>query len=206
MEWFYSEPFSLRPLRAATYAASIIDNYSEAEKFARLGLNIDRSDVELGNNLVYALACQDKFEEAQQRLHEILSHEKNSTGKASYHTVANFALLHYRAGLTKEGENLYRLCLSMLEDSNHSESRALATVTMAKEALLANAPNASELLEEAKKITSSSRSNGAIKMLERITNIVIVQPKKLEIQMPTWMHDNVSNTLIVSKAQPFKVR
>lgn len=206
LEWFYSEPFSLRPLRAATFAAAIIGNYEDSEKFARLGLNIDRSDIELGNNLVYALACQGKLEDAQSQLQDILSHEKSSTGKVGYHTIANFALLHYRYGFIEEAENLYRTCLSMLDDPAHSESKALATVTMAKEALLANAPNALKLIEEAKKITLIAKSNGAIKMLESITDVVIDNPKNIKHQIPTWLHDNASNTLIISKVDPFKVR
>lgn len=206
LEWFYSEPFSLRPIRAATYAAAIIGNYIDSESYSRLGLKIDKMDVELRNNLVYALACQGKLDEAQSQLLDVINNEKNLTGKNSYHTIANLALLQYRYGNIKEGEGLYRRALSMIDDGSNAESKALATVTMAKEALLANAPNSLELLEEAKKITLSSKASGAIKMIESLTTIDVDRPKRIELQVPTWLHDKSTNTLLISEAQPFKVR
>lgn len=206
LEWFYSEPFSLRPLRAATYAACIIENFEDAEKFAKLGLNIDKNDIELGNNLVYALVGQGKIDEAVILLQEIYIYEKNETGSSSYHTIANFALIHYRFGFTDEAEKLYRASLSLMQEGSHSESRAVATATMAKEAKLANAPNSAQLLAEAKALALSTKASGALKIIEILTNTTLLESKYLDSQIPRWIHDKSTNTLLITPDTPFKVR
>lgn len=206
IDWFYSEPFSLRPLRAATYAACIIEKFEDAEKYAKLGLNIDKSDIELANNLVYAFVGQGKMNEAIALLQEVYVREKNETGTSSGHTIANFALISNRFGNTQEGEKLYRLAISLLQDNNLSESKAVATATMAKEAKLANAPNSTQLLAEAKEVALATNASGAIKILEILTNTNLVEAKKLDVQIPKWLHDKSSNILRVSSDKPFKVR
>ena len=103
-DWFHSEPFSLRPIRAATYASAIMDKYGDSESFAKLGLKIDNTDTELRNNLVYALACQEKLEEAYKELQRVLVDERNIIGKIGYHSFANLALLNYRYGHFEEAE------------------------------------------------------------------------------------------------------
>ena len=206
IDWFYSEPFSLRPLRAATYAAAIIEKFEDAEKYAKLGLNIDKTDIELTNNLVYALVGQGKMNEALALLQEVYIREKNDTGTSSGHTIANFALVAYRLGNLEEGEKLYRLAISSLQDSNLSESKAVAIATLAKEAKLANAPNSSQLLAEAKEVALNSNASGAIKILEILTNTTLSETKKLDIQTPKWLYDKSTNILRITNDKPFKVR
>ena len=130
--------------------------------------------------------------------------ERNIIGKIGYHSFANLALLNYRYGHFEEAERLYRECISMTENS---ESKALATTTMAKEALLANAPNSSQLIEEARKIVLNTKSAGAIKMLERLGQTDVQKTKKkTENQDIKWLHDKATNTLLITKNQPFKVK
>lgn len=168
--WFHDEPFSSRPLRVITFVSIILGEAELAEKYALQGLSFSSDNVELRNNLVCALASQNKIDEALNHLQQIIQLERSQSKEISGHTIANFGMILYRAKRFIEAEDYYRKAMTIFnKDSN--ETKGLAIAFMAREALLAGAPNAQTLIAEAIDIVEKYKAKAGVKILNSINKL-----------------------------------
>lgn len=199
--WFDDEPFTKRPLQAATFAASIIGDYELAEEQTRALLKIDPSDIDAKNNLVFALATQNQYPEAFSIMQDIVSTQQQKDAELSGHTLANLGMLYYRSSDIEQGNHFYRRAEKLFENKKDSLSKALAMAYFAQEAKLANDPHLDKILLEAKQYITSVKSLAAQEVLSRVTgSVVIAEPQRSAV---LWEHDPLRNILVISKKKPF---
>jgi len=165
-DWYMDEPYTVRPLRAATYIACVIGDYEAAVKFSNQALKIDSTDIEVLNNLVYALASQNLGSEAVQRLKQVAKIEKSKIGHNGAQTLANWGMLQFIAGNFDEGEKYYKIAIKQFSEEKNYFSMAQAAAFMATESFKTDNPNAKRLFNEAKTIISKYPSKISTKILE----------------------------------------
>ncbi|MCR4303067.1 MAG: tetratricopeptide repeat protein [Gallionella sp.] len=206
ISWFVDEPFSPRPLRAATFALAILGEAKLSEQYALYGLLLDRDDTELRNNLVCALALQDKIDEAVEQLQRVIHIERSQSNELSGHTMANIGMILYREGNFQEAEECYRKALDSFSNKSSDEAKSIAISFMAREAAFMNAPNALKLITEAidmVKKTKSKAGEQILKLIDKVSSIdkIIISDKS--IKNPKWAFDKNRNIIIVKKLLPF---
>jgi uncharacterized protein HemY len=133
--WLKDEPYSTRPIRQASYVASIFLNKNkESINILRDGLKINPNDLELNNNLIYFLVKDDKIIEAEKIFNQSLKNKLNSSSENSNLIfTATAGLLSYRTGDQEKGEMLYQKSIQSARNAKNEYLTALATVNYVKE-------------------------------------------------------------------------
>lgn len=204
--WFEDEPFSIRPLQAGAFAASILGEFVVAEQLARQALLLDPTCLEVKNNLVFALTAQNRIEEAIALLNDVCAAELKGAEELSGHALANRGMLYYRIGDVERGNKSYLYAVAVLERSKQLSSRDVAFAYWAQEAARASDPQAEEILSRATKLIGPD-SMAAKLVLGNAKGAVAQAPEVTQVQFPsikTWEHDKDKNILIMSKRDPFK--
>ena len=198
-DWFIDEPFAARPLRAATYICCVLGHYEMAEKYALQALEIDKFNIELNNNLVFALAAQNRISEAIQKLTEIVKLEKSTVGTNGGHVLANWGMIQFRLGNFEEGEKYYRLAMEDFENKKNYSSRTQAAAYMARESMLSQNPRSPILFTEVLDILKKYPSKTALKILE-ISKIIEANPiQPVQKKAVNWAYDAEKGLLILNK-------
>ena len=152
-EWLDDEPFSSRPATMGSYVAAVATaEFERSAWFARRGLVANPGDMRLLNNLVVALASAGNIEEARSRFAKIP--RESSQGELTSTLKATEGLLRFREGDVDGGRRSY---LEAMEELPHgSIRRALAALHLAREMLVAGAPEEGEALEMAERESGQS--------------------------------------------------
>lgn len=204
-EWFEDEPFASRPLRAATYICCVLGHYEEAERYARQGLCIDSGDLELKSNLIYALAAQNKLDDALSMLAEVVKSYRQVGYNDQGHCLANYGMINFRKGDYQTGEKFYKLAIEQFEKDKNYIVQANAAAYMARESLHSNNPNTSRLVKEAADIIKKYPSRVALKIMQMSNLIENPQPSQIQNRSAKWTHDSEKNILLIEKSMPFSV-
>ena len=141
--WAGDEPYSIRPYEFGASTASITDEFEKALSFARRGLRIRPGAPRLVNSAAFALASLNYVNEAKEIL-RTLSRERDD--KEAFIAEANWGLVAFRKGDVEQGRQHYLAAILGFEGLNLPGLVASARVYLAREALLAKTPDASELL------------------------------------------------------------
>ena len=112
-------------------------------------------------------------------------------------------MLMYRDGNFDEAETFYRRAIDDFGKSGNTFSRALASAFMAREALLANAPNVTRLIEEARKVNKDAACAAGEKVLNCLGSDGPVTEKGQKKSERRVTYDSSRNILFVSKRNPF---
>lgn len=175
--WFLDEPFSSRPAVLATYvAAEALEDYALCEKLSRRGLLANPSEEGLRNNLIYALANQDKLEEARTELTQIAGNA--GSRETTCVLLATEGLLNFREGHYEAGRQLYLDAMELARRSNLPTVRASAAIHLAREEIRAstsNEKNALKMAEDECKRTTDvevKRLLGVVKELYKKTSTI----------------------------------
>lgn len=203
IHWFSDEPFSTRPMKAACFISGLLGKNEESEKFALEGLRLNKDDMELRNNLIFSLGSQNKIEEAAIQLQNVIQDERRKDGRVSSHSMANIGMLLYRTGNLEDAEIAYRKAIDGFEKSGNMFSRSLASAFMAREALIANAPNAMVLISEAKEINKGGAAAAGNKVLSFLQSDRASGTDKQKQNEQTVTYDRLRNILLVKKHDPF---
>jgi Tfp pilus assembly protein PilF len=147
MDWVAEERFSSRAYMVAAAFASILEDFTQADKLARDGLRYNPKSVPLNNSLVFSLARQGKLDAAEAELQK-MSDVDDPQGKLV--AEANRGLIAMRRGNLDLGETLYRRVISRFRQEKMFEAVATAHAYFAYEAIIAKHPLTFEILKEAK--------------------------------------------------------
>ncbi|WP_290589027.1 hypothetical protein [Arenimonas sp. SCN 70-307] len=144
--WLIDEPFSTRPATQGSFLAStFLRDHVLAERFAVFGLRMNPGDWVLRNNLVVALAEQDRIVEAGREFLQLAEPSPESENYAVY--CATGGLLSYRRGFVGDGRDLYaRAMSSLVRSRNRSSQMILALYQSAEEMKAGNFVMAKEIL------------------------------------------------------------
>jgi tetratricopeptide (TPR) repeat protein len=205
LKWFSDEPFSSRPLKAASFVSGLLEEFELTETYSHHGLLLDKYDVGLKNNLIYALVGQDKMDEGVKHFQQVIQWEKNNSDSFGGHTLANCGMILYRVGYFKDAEESYRKAIDIFSKNGSSESKGIAVASMAREAILMNTPNAHSLLMEAKEMVIKLKSKAGYQVLKsleknKLENIAIFSEKFIRL----GSDNKENNTQIANKLLTFK--
>lgn len=207
ISWFLDEPITPRPLKAVTFALLVLGDSKSSEKYALDGLLLDKDDILLRNNLVCALAGQNKIDDALDHLNQVVNLEMALVGKLGAHTYANCGMILYRQGDLERGEQFYRDAIAIYSKEDTKENVALAYAFLAREATIAKAPNAKQLEAEAISTLKDNNSKAAQIILDSINkNFSESKPglfgrSRLNAD---WLYDIGKNIITIKKSSPFK--
>lgn len=204
VHWFGDEPFSTRPMKAACFISALLGKNEESEKFALKGLRLNKDDVELRNNLIFAMGSQNKIEEASIQLQNVLQDERRKDGRVSPHSMANIGMLLYRTGNLEDAEGAYRKAIEGFEKSGNIFSSSLASAFMAREALIADAPNATVLMSEAKEINKDGACAAGNKVLDLLHSGGASRTSEQKKNGQSVTYDRSRNVLLLKKQDPFR--
>jgi tetratricopeptide (TPR) repeat protein len=156
VKWAQDEPFSTRPfLHGSFLASSALENPSEGERIARLGLRVNPHDPGLLNNLAFSLVGQGKPTEAKEAIREVPF--EHAPEHAKICLLATRGLIEYRLGRPAEGKQLYQEAISKAAKLNLVPLKARAMLYLAREEALSTQANFEAVLKDA--IREISRIN-----------------------------------------------
>lgn len=147
--WAAEEPYSIRPYEFGAAVAAYDAQYGVAEDFALRGLKMRAGSPILVNSLVFALACDNRLDEAESALAGLdASIADEATLRIS---TANRGLIAFRRGRSAEGRVLYQDVINGFRRAGEKTSELTGKLYFAREAMRAGEQDAPTLAEEAVK-------------------------------------------------------
>lgn len=175
-KWAKVEAFSIRPFEFGSTAAGHAEDFQTAIEIATAGLK-RRSSSLLLNCLAYALASSGEPWQAEEALSQVKWGEDDP--KTQFLTVANYALAAFRKGETDEGVALYRASIAGFGRAGYKAAAANARVYLAREAVLANLPDAGKLLQEAQDAMRTYPASEAARVLSKVEVAAGQKPREV---------------------------
>lgn len=145
--WLIDEPFSKRPaLQASFLASTCLRDHSLAEKLARFGLRLNPNEWGLRNNLVVALAEQNRVPDAAAEFSTLNEPPAGDDKFATY--LATSGLLAYRSGDVEGGRLLYQRAMDDLMATKNRPGQVLLTLFQCLEEIRINDFSQVQVLRE----------------------------------------------------------
>ncbi len=167
--WADDEPFSSRPLDIGGYISlTVLLRPERTEHMMRRALISNPHEFAVKNNLVVALALQNRIEEAQLEYEKIASGGIESTEEIAY--IATRGLINFRSGDPDNGRSLYREAAEMGKARNLPHEWALALLCWAQEEGNWNVEERDRLILEAESVPNVSRQTDLTGMAKRLRN------------------------------------
>jgi len=165
--WLCDQPFSSRPAIDGSYiAATFLQDYELAEKFAKVGYQANPEDPLIRNN--YAVALAERGDLAKAR--RVFGALGDPGGKGFEETYrATEGLLRYREGRIEAARECYEKSRAAFENSEDVRSTLLSLVFQTSEELrLENYDDAANLLKQGEDIAKSTQNRDLLAVLQRI--------------------------------------
>jgi tetratricopeptide (TPR) repeat protein len=167
LKWQNDQPFAVEPAAFLSYVAAVgAERYDIAEQAARTGRLANPQDATITNNLAFALANQDKHNEAKDILLNCPPPE-DSEEAAVY--SATRGLVAFRGGSIEEGREDYKKAVDSCLDLGLSDKAALAASYWAREEVRAKTLSAVEIINTAVRLASRAPSSDAEVVLARLS-------------------------------------
>ena len=135
--WLMDTPFASRPVLMASHVASVVlDDFASAQSFCQAGLLASSDNPRLVNDYAYALALDDKPEEALKVLDEV---PLSSVGEVRERVclTATRGLAYFRSGRIAEGREMYTAAMADAKTVKDLTFRQIAVLSYVREELLA---------------------------------------------------------------------
>ena len=146
-KWLNDQPFSKRAACFTSYISSLVEQYSRAIRILRSSLKVNPRDYTLINNLAFALASDNRIEEAAEVLRG--TDYTQATGTAAITLAATQGLLLFRSNFCDGGRELYQLAMRKAQQMGNPNYTLRANLYLAREELLARTPIAKKVTGEA---------------------------------------------------------
>lgn len=167
LKWQNDQPFAVEPAAFLSYVAAVgAERYDIAEQAARTGRLANPQDATIANNLAFALANQDKHDEAKAILANCPPPE-DAREAAVY--SATRGLVAFRGGLVEEGREGYSQAVESCLDLGLPDNAALAASYWAREEVRAKTPSAIEIIKTAVTLAGRAPSSDAEVVLARLS-------------------------------------
>ena len=168
-KWLEDQPFASRPAAVASYLWSLIfENHIRAEQVLRSALISNPTDRFLLNNLAFALANQNKTEEAEDILDRAA---QDHNDPADILLKATRGMLMFRKGDYAEGRALYLGAVDQAHSDSQWKYEAMAMLYLAQEEILARQPTKEHTLAGAEKLARKQRDLDVLYLLERVLSM-----------------------------------
>lgn len=181
MAWYEQEPYSTGPAIAASYLASLLDNYELVTLVANKGLIANPQNPTLKLNQIFAWIAKTNLSEpstailieVEQAYRNLNNMVASDDWSITAHALANLGMLEYRLGDTERGRKRYEEAARIYE-KNAPEFIILLLVNYLREALICDADWAHEVMSRTKLALlgkSSSATPGGEYYLEKIVRL-----------------------------------
>ncbi|MDP9076717.1 MAG: hypothetical protein M3O71_04775 [Bacteroidota bacterium] len=141
--WQKDEPFSVRPIKAASYILGFYyKKYNASVELTKKGLQMDPTDVVLANNLVYYLVQDGQIDEAitlfEKSIRNVIQNPENYTNSEQMYCNATAGLILFKQNKVELGKNYYTKAIEISKKLKVWYLTELATVNYVKAALNSN--------------------------------------------------------------------
>lgn len=171
LQWISDQPFAIEAARFTSYVAAVgAEDYGHSEQAARAGLVANGGDPLLRNNLVFALANQDKVDEAVREF-DLIDAARLDRHELSVVTATE-GFLRFRSGRPEEGRALYRLAVESALRAKRPDVVRLAGIYWAREELLSGeSPESDAALRQALEVAGGSDDEVARLWFQRLLDL-----------------------------------
>ncbi|MHA7220373.1 tetratricopeptide repeat protein [Arthrobacter sp. MDT1-48-3] len=169
-KWQRDQPFAVEPAMFLSYVASVgAEDYVAAEEAAALGRIANPRDPILANNLVFAIANQNKSVDVD----EIFSHSAppRDASEEAVH-LATRGLVSFREGRADLGREYYQRATRQSLDLGLREQAAIAASYWAREEALISSQVASDIWSVANNLAEETNKRDAKLILSRVLGAV----------------------------------
>jgi tetratricopeptide (TPR) repeat protein len=149
--WLDDQPFASRPGELGSYEASKGGDFKKGLELAERALHANPKEFLLHNNAAFCLLSMDDSHRAKKHLDAIDKQKLEANQIATF--TATQGLYYYRTGAPELGRELYLRAIRASRDNN---SRALATIMLAREELRAGMESATQARERAMKLAKDN--------------------------------------------------
>ncbi len=156
-KWFIDMPFSKRPIMfASNLASTILKDQTTSIAFLNAGLISHPNDPQIINNLAYALALENRADEAFNQLRKLTldSEIDKITGIC---LKATKGLVLFRSGFLEPGRQLYLQAIEEARKTNNVELNWIAILNYAREEIRVSSEYVNQIIEVVNKIPSDCK-------------------------------------------------
>lgn len=147
VQWQRDEPFSVRPASSGSFlATTMLGDAVLSQRFAEQGLQANPQNTLLRNNLIVALADQNRVPEASAEFEKLTKPTKNDESFDIY--IATSGLIAFRSDQHDAGRELYAHAIENAERRKDYRLSLLARVFLAREEARINQETAARLVSE----------------------------------------------------------
>jgi Tfp pilus assembly protein PilF len=156
IKWQEDEPFSIRPIKAASYISSFFyKDYQTSIALTRKGLQIKPNEVVLSNNLVYYLLQDGKLDEAiplfEKTIRNVILKPDHYPESEQLYCNATAGLIFFKQNQAELGKLYYNKAIDIAKKMKNGYLIALAVVNYTKAALnFADDDDANSLIKQLK--------------------------------------------------------
>ena len=146
-KWFLDMPFARRPVMLGSHIASTLLNRQDVSiEFLQAGLVSHPNDPQIVNNIAYALALDNKADEAFDYLKRVRP-EAAMDETTRVCLLATRGLAHFRKGTVDVGRRLYQQAIEESNKLKKSYFTRLAMLNYAREEVMVNSEYVPEIME-----------------------------------------------------------
>ena len=157
--WMNDEPYSIRPYELSAGAANILEEHEKADELTRRGLGMRPNSPLLVNSRAYALACQNRLEEA----HALLSNFPSAAPDWTHFvSEANRGLIAFRRGNLVEGLHHYQSAIDKFQKAGLGPMVLSAEIYLCRE-MVRLGLSEGEKMAEALRLSVKNSHDKAIK-------------------------------------------
>jgi len=179
-EWLRDQPFSKQPALFTSYVASLIEDYERSIRILKESLHANPDDPALINNLAFALGSANRLDEADSLLRRI--DITNCEGPSAITLAATAGLLMFRAGLPDRGREFYQLAISRASSQGNSTYKAMASLYLAREELIASTPAAEIAVNRALVEASKIEDKEVILIAEQVRKLEATKKSRIPVE------------------------
>jgi tetratricopeptide (TPR) repeat protein len=175
MKWHLDEPYSTRPIKAASYIASVfLSDYKISIELTERGLTLAPDDIVLKNNLVYFLIQDNQLNKGEKifsnSLYEIITNPDSFPENERVICTATAGLIAFRNNKPDLGNEYYQKAINIAKGVKNQYLVSLATINYVKEALkvVKEIEKTTELINILKEICKNNNQSDIKFMCENI--------------------------------------
>jgi len=171
VKWFKDQPFSKRPIMfGSNLASTILRDQEKSKAFLKAGLISHPYDPQLLNNLAYALALENKPDEAFKEINKI-KNETEIDNTTRICLAATKGLAYIRKGNIEQGRKLYLKAIEEAKRISNQSLNWIAILNYTREEILLRSEYVEPLMQVVLKIPKETKDIEVKALREDVINL-----------------------------------
>jgi tetratricopeptide (TPR) repeat protein len=177
--WMEDESYSVRPYELSASAANVLEDHEKGDEITRRGLRRRPDSIQLLNCRAFALACQNRLDEAEAVLVKIASEAPEWTRLVA---DANRGLIAFRRGKYLEGITCYEQAIGGFKRSGLSHMALSASTYLCREMVRADLPVGKKMAEALRLAVKNSQDNAIKKAFQGVEDFLAAQQEVRQME------------------------